>query len=644
MIPFLTLLMRHFFRMELSSLFYPLLLALLVAKVNAADTDIYSPYVNRNFPENVYWGDTHLHSAVSADAYSLGDRLGLDDAYRFARGEQVISTTGQPTRLPRPLDFLVIADHAEYLGIYQLLNEENPALLSDEQGKTFLREYQESGVLRIMARFSRDVLGGEFYREAMERVYNGEDIGPQINSEAKYPGTAEELVWKRSTEKAEQYNDPGKFTSLIGFEWTSMPEGNNLHRVVIFRDGADKAQRIVPFTAGDSLNPEDLWRYLEDYEKQTGGEALAIPHNGNVSGGLMFADKTFGGEPFTAEYAANRARWEPLYEMTQMKGDAETHPILSPEDLFADYESWDEFNLASVPQPQTVDRLAGEYARSALRKGLLRESQLGVNPFKFGMIGSTDSHTSLSTVDENNFFSKEPHVEPSPERASNDESIFLGSTYAASGRAAVWAQENTRESIFDAMQRRETYATTGPRIVLRFFGGWNFDQLDADRPDYAAIGYDKGVPMGADLTAAPAGKSPRFLIVAAKDPLGANLERVQVVKGWLDSEGETREQVWDVVLSDKRKPGKMMAPPIASTVDIKTATYTNTVGEAEMATVWEDPEFDPQQRAFYYVRVLEIPTPRWTTYDAAFYGTALPEDVPAIQQERAYSSPIWYTP
>jgi len=360
----------------------------------------------------------------------------------------------------------------------------------------------------------------------------------------------------------------------------------------------------------------------------------------------------------TLAYAKTRARWEPLYEMTQVKGDGETLATLSPDDLFADYETWlsPDFSMEGLDKTIQqsslfessfeVSQLEGEYARSGLKRGLELDEQLGANPFKFGMIGSSDIHTSMTTVEENNFFSKMPFQEPSADRADRPSGLFATKDYTASGLAAVWAQENTRASIFDAMQRRETYATTGSRIMLRFFGGWNFEEDDYARPDYAAVGYRKGVPMGGDMTQAPEGKAPRFMVVASKDPEGANLERVQIVKGWIGADGAAHEKVWDVKLTDGRKPDRKgkMRPPIKSTVDIDAATYTNTVGQAQIASVWEDPAFDPDQRAFYYVRVLEIPTPRWTTYDAAFYGSKRPEDIPAEQQERAYSSPIWYTP
>ena len=599
----------------------------------------YSPYANRGFPENVYWGDTHLHTSISVDAYTFGNRLGLEEAYRFARGEQVEATSGQLVRLVRPLDFIVIADHAEYLGAFELIAEKNPLFLQDSVGKKLLDDYESRGVM------------GVFERSAMQMgmpIGTGEaglHYGPELGK----------LTWERSTSMADKYNEPGNFTAFIGYEYTSMPEGDNLHRVVVFADDATKAQQVVPFSAADSLNPEQLWQFLADYERSTGGRVLAIPHNGNASGGLMFVDKMFDDEPLSRAYAETRARWEPIYEVTQIKGDGEAHPLLSPDDRFADYETWDKANLGRFLRPMTIERLSGEYARSALKKGILFEASIGVNPFKFGMIGSSDAHTSLAAVREENFFGKFTENEPSPARTGSLEAnpevkveiehILTGADFVSSGYAAVWAQENTRESLFDAMQRREVYATTGPRMTVRFFGGWDFDRQDANRPDYAAIGYARGVPMGGDLVRAPENGAPRFMILAAKDPQGANLERVQVIKGRLDEAGRTHEKVYDVVLSDQRKPkGKKMVEPIRSTVDVKTATYTNTVGEAEMMTVWEDPDFNPEERAFYYVRVLEIPTPRWSTYDAVFFGTELPEGVPAQHQERAYSSPIWYTP
>jgi hypothetical protein len=389
------------------------------------------------------------------------------------------------------------------------------------------------------------------------------------------------------------------------------------------------------------------------YEEMTGGDVLAIAHNGNLSNGLMFPTvETYAGGKVDRPYAEERAKWERLYEVTQTKGTGEAHPFLSPNDEFADFELWDKANLDGT-QPKKKEMLQYEYARQALKNGLLLEQKLGVNPYKFGMVGSTDSHNGLVAIEEESFFGKTTPQEPSPERLGK---VFFKDPktgvqvmdweVGASGWAAVWAIENTREAIFDAMERRETYATTGTRMVVRFFGGFDFDAKDAHDRMPARIGYEKGVPMGGDLRKAPAGKAPTFLVAALKDPIGANLDRIQIVKGWLDGKGEVQEQVYDVVWSGDRKPdpktGKL--PSVGSTVNVEEATWTNTIGAPELITVWKDPKFDPAQRAFYYVRVLEIPTPCWTTYDAKIFGVKLPTDVPASIQERAYTTSIWYTP
>ena len=388
-----------------------------------------------------------------------------------------------------------------------------------------------------------------------------------------------------------------------------------------------------------------------DYEKNTGGKILAIAHNGNVSNGLMFLDQDMKGNQLTPAYARERVRWEPLYEVTQMKGDGEAHSFLSPEDEFADYETWDKANIDSSIAKKD-EMLKYEYAREALKMGLRHEQNLGVNPFKFGMIGSTDAHTSLATAKENNQWgkltSKEPTdhrmVEPVIPAGTDDKSLEVaGYEQTASGYAAVWAVENTRESIFEAMQRKETYATTGPRMKVRFFGGWEYDSEAAFDPDYVKIGYKNGVPMGSDLSKAPVGKSPNFMVVASKDPEGANLDRVQIVKGWLDSDGKLHEKVHDVALADGRKAGAK-AGSIGSTVNVEDASYKNTIGDAHLAAVWRDPDFDSNQRAFYYARVIEIPKPRWTAYDAKFFKVKAPEGAQMTTQDRAYTSPIWYTP
>lgn len=608
--------------------------ALLSLATTAAEPS-YSPMAGKTYPQQVYWGDTHLHTSYSFDAAMMGNKqLGPEEAYRFARGEEVQAHNGMTARLSRPLDFLMVADHAEYLGLVPMINAGNQELLSDPVG----------------ARWSALLNGGpdEQLKALLEMNV---DIGD--NRKSLSNPMVERSAWDRITEAADKYNDPGKFTAFIGYEWTTMPGGDNLHRVVMFGDDASKAGQILPFSAFDSEDPEDLWRFLQSYEDKTGGRVLAIPHNGNVSNGLMFALTDRDGNPLSREYAKTRSRWEPVIEVTQIKGDGETHPALSPDDEFADFETWDKGNLSAL-SAKRPEMLPYEYARSALKLGLQQEAKLGVNPFKFGMIGSTDAHTSLPAVEENNFWGKFSLFEPSAKRAEVPAytkgkhgkvySLSVDET-SASGYAAVWATQNTREALFDAIKRRETYATTGPRMTVRFFGGWDFSDDEASYSDYVDRGYTKGVPMGGDLTQAPAGEAPRFMVTASRDPDGANLDRVQIVKGWLDSDGTTREQVYDVAWSGDRTPdanGKLAA--IGNTVDLAEATWRNSIGAAELASVWTDPDFDPMERAFYYVRVLQIPTPRWTVYDEKHFGEPLRSEMPKWVQERAYSSPIWYTP
>jgi hypothetical protein len=456
-------------------------------------------------------------------------------------------------------------------------------------------------------------------------------------------------IWGNYLKAAEKYNDPGRFSAIIGYEWTSTTAGNNLHRNIIYRDGADQARQMLPYTVVESDNPENLWKWLGNYEAKTGGRVLAIAHNGNLSNGIMFPDvNPATSQPITAAYASARARWEPLYEVTQIKGDGEAHPKLSPNDEFANYETWDQGNLG--PLKKKPGMLQYEYARQALKNGLKHEANLGINPFKFGMIGSTDSHTGLATAEEDNFFGKHSQTEPNPKRWNQDvthfgDNVQPGWSQASSGYAAVWAAENTREAIFDAMQRRETYATTGSRISVRFFGGWDFVSSDTKSRLPANVGYKKGVPMGGDLTNGPKGKSPSFLVAARKDPMSGHLDRIQIIKGWLDETGKTHEIVHDVVWSNRRRPGEDgKLPAVGNTVDVPNATWTNSIGSAELITVWKDPDFDPKMRAFYYARVIEIPTPRWTAYEAKYFNIKMDRVVPMTTQERAYTSPIWYTP
>ena len=599
----------------------------------------YSPYASGTAATRVFWGDTHLHTSFSMDAGAFGNRLGLDAAYRLARGEEVESTTAGRVRLARPLDFLVVADHSDNMGFFPDLFAGDPSIMSDSKGKEWYDMIEEGkGVdvaLQIIDSFSR----GTFPDTLMYWP-----DGPQYRSS-----------WDKTIAAAEEYNEPGRFTAFIGYEWTSqVPPGQNLHRVVIYKDDAEKASQTVPATTyppQGSTDPEYLWKLLQIYEDTTGGDVLAIAHNGNLSNGLMFPlINHVDDKPITKEYVETRARWEPLYEATQIKGDGEAHPFLSPNDEFADYGTWDKGNL-NLSEAKTNDMLAHEYARSALALGLKIEQDLGTNPYKFGMIGSTDSHTSLATADDDNFFGKHSGSEPSPTRMEHPFAKFgdlaiLGWETLASGYAAVWATENTREALFDAMERRETYATTGPRMLVRFFGGWNFEAADAVTRQPAVVGYQKGVPMGGDLTDAPRGKSPTFLVAALKDPIGANLDRIQVVKGWVDADGNLQERIYDVAVSGDREIGAdgRCRTPVGNTVSLEDATWSNTIGATELIEVWTDPDFDPALSAFYYLRVIEIPTPRWTAYDAKYYGVELSEGDSGIHQERAYTSPIWYTP
>jgi hypothetical protein len=570
------------------------------------------------------------------DAGAFGNRLGLNEAYRFARGEQVTASSGQKARLSRPLDFLMVADHSDNMGFFPDLYAGKPNILSNATGKDWYDRIQAGeGVevaLELIGLFSQG------------KWPEGLEYGPD--------SPAYRSAWDATVAAAERYNAPGRFTAFIGYEWTSLVKGNNMHRVVVYRDGGDKGGQMVPFTTyppAGSINPRDLWKWMQGYEEKTGGRVLAIPHNGNLSNGIMFPlEAQYDGKILDKEYVETRDRREPLYEATQIKGDGETHPFLSPNDEFADYETWDIGNL-DVSQVKTDDMLAGEYAREALKRGFVLEQKLGTNPYAFGMIGSTDSHTSLATAQENNFFGKHSGAEPNPTRMShpfmkNENGVIMGWQQVASGLAAVWAQENTREALFDAMERKEVYATTGSRMLVRFFGGWGFTTADLNSREPAFAGYDKGVPMGGTLPART-GKAgaPTFMVLALRDPIGANLDRIQIVKGWLDTKGETHEKVYDVAWSGDRKPGRNgVLPAVGNTVDAKTANWTNTIGASELGTVWTDPEFDPKQKAFYYARVIEIPTPRWSTYDAFRLGVELPEGAPASTQERAYTSPIWY--
>jgi hypothetical protein len=599
---------------------------------NAFKPPSYSPYAGRNFPTELLWGDTHLHTNLSLDARSAGVILSQEDAYRFAKGEEVTTSNGVRVRIGQPLDFLVVTDHSDAMGAMNEVIAGNPTLLTDPTVRDWHQRISQGGDIAFEAAL-----------EVVDTFSQGNT--PEILLSDEFASS----IWEKVATTADRFNDPGRFTAIIGYEWTSTSEGNNLHRNVLYRDGANLAKQVLPFTVVESDNPEDLWKWMEGYESKTGGRMLAIPHNGNLSNGIMFPDRNPAtNRRLTKAYAVNRMRWEPLYEVTQIKGDGETHPLLSPNDEFADYETWDRNNLG--PTPKEPDMLQYEYAREALKNGVKHEARLGVNPYKFGLQAATDSHTGLATAEEDNFFGKHSQTEPSPGRMTTDvghfETISWPGWYqVSSGYTGVWATENTREAIFDAMMRKETYATTGSRIQVRFFGGWDFVAEDANTRLPANVGYFKGVPMGGDLTAAPAGQAPSFLVAARKDPLSGNLDRIQIIKGWLDDDGDTHEKVYDVVWAGDRSPGEDgKLPPVGNTVDVKNATWTNSIGAPEMITVWTDPDFDPEERAFYYARVLEIPTPRWTAYEAKYFGVDAPAESPMTTQERAYTSPIWYTP
>lgn len=589
-----------------------------MATIKAEAREDYSPYVGDNYPQDVYFGDTHLHTSYSTDAGMIGNVIGPEDAYRFAMGELVKQSHGLNAQLQRPLDFLVITDHAENLGLAPAIMASDPDLIKTEFGKK----------VHDLVKAEK---GPDAYNEWLKALNSHKD---------PLKGSAfAKTMWQNLTAAAEKYNNPGKFTAFIGNEWTSIPNGNNLHRNIIFKGGKDKADQIIPMSAYDSEDPEDLWDWMAAYEKKTNGHLLALAHNGNISNGLMFDDVTFTDKKaIDKDYAERRMRWEPLYEVTQMKGDGEAHPDLSPNDEFADFETWDKGSFG--PEAKTPAMLPKEYAREALKRGLKYEKQLGVNPYKFGMVGSTDSHTSLATTTENNAFGKVEPLYPSngedrfyeviTGRLPNPDGIDI-TNYAwqtsASGLAAVWATENTREGLWDAMKRKEVYATTGTRMKVRVFAGYNFKEVDLVRPDFAKYGYKNGVPMGADLTGNAETTAAVLLIKALKDPDWANLDRVQVIKGWLDAAGNTQEKIFDVAVSGNRTIGKdgRCKTVVGNTVNGKEATFDNSIGAGILEAYWQDPEFDPSQRAFYYVRVLEIPTPRWTTFDAKYFGTEIPQ-------------------
>jgi hypothetical protein len=595
----------------------------------------YSPYPDQKFPTRVYWGAAHNHTSYSFDSGMFGVTLSPSDLFKFARGGEVVTDNGVRARIDQPLDWLSVTDHAEYLGLAEEIAAGSPELLADPVGKKWYEASRKSPQAGVEAAI-----------EAVITIKNGV---PAIKSDK-----LTKAAWGRATAAADKFNQPGVFTALHGFEWTSAPGGNNLHRTVVFRDGSDRVSQVVPFSAFDSSDPAELWKYMDGYARKTGGQVLAIPHNGNLSNGLMYSAETFDGKPMDRAYAEARASHEPLLEATQIKGDGETHPYLSPNDEFADFERWDIDFGKMVKAQDSV--LHANYVRSALKLGLELDAKLGANPYQAGLIGGSDAHVGVVTTREDNFFGEFANGLPSQDRwktplamVSNDPSkgplVSVWNEQAA-GLGGVWASENTREAIWDALKRKEVYATTGDRPTVRVFAGWDFVAADRDRPDFAANGYAHGVPMGGNLSKAPAGKRPAFMVQALRDPDGPNLDRVQVVKGWLGKDGKALERIFDVAVSGKRTigPDGRCKTPVGSTVDVANATYTNAIGAPALAAYWKDPTFDATQRAFYYVRVIQIPSPRWTAYDQKRYGIKMPDYVPMTVTDRAYTSPIWYSP
>jgi hypothetical protein len=578
--------------------------------------------LQRDPHRNVFWGDLHIHTSYSYDAYTMGVRAMPDDAYLYAKGGTIQHAGGYPIRATRPLDFAAVTDHAEYLGVPR-----HRAATGEDDDVSFQEILESRSRLRITWHFLSQTLGRMHSRETRDETFGGTDPGVSA------------AAWRDIVETAGRHDEPGRFTAFIGYEWSSMPNEENLHRNVIYRSGLAPDR---PFSSLDSDDPEDLWRALEAQRGQ-GMEAIAIPHNANVSNGKMYDRVTLAGAPLDATYAEARMRNEPISEILQVKGSSETHPILSSDDEFARFELFD--RVMSLDGPLSEPR--GSYARDALRAGLEMSAREGSNPYRFGVIGSSDSHNASSSVEEANYHGKLPLIDGSVGLRTGESTLLpadqnRGAVWSAAGLAAIWADENTRASLFDAMRRKETYATSGPRIQVRFFGGFGWEDSLLDDPDAIARAYATGVPMGGDLVSG--GRAPRFYAVALKDPLGAHLDRIQIVKGWTDAMGTSHERIYDIAASDGRAPDPEThrVGPVGSTVDVARATWEDSIGAPELRAVWSDPDFDSAQEAFYYARVIQIPTPRWSTYDAVAMGTAPTE--PATIQERAITSAIWVRP
>ncbi len=591
----------------------------LVWQAHAAEPEL-------NPVNDVYFGNFHVHTSWSFDGYINGAVSGPDEAYRWAKGDSIPGGgDGTPLQIKVPLDWYIVADHAEYLGALPLMADPDSPV-------------------------SKHPLAADITGDDPKASFDGyTKILDGISHQRKDPilgaDALAQSVWAKVVENADKHYEPGKFTTFVGFEWTSNPGWQNLHRVVFFKDSKQLPDK--PLSAVDTDVPEKLWQWM-DQQRANGAELLAIPHNGNASDGLMFpVDKSYGGSSLTPDYAQTRMRNEPLYEISQIKGTSETHPSLSPQDEFGSFELWD-YTLASTATPP--EHKQGGYFREALIRGLQLEQGGKGNPFKYGVIGDSDTHNSAASIEEDNYTGKFGFENDPKHRLNGPPGVSKAAAkqvrqFSSGGVAGVWARSNTREEIYAAIARKETFATSGPRLKVRLFGGFDYADTQLDSTDGLNAAYAKGVPMGGDLSKAPAGKAPTFLIAAMKEANGANLDRIQMIKGWVDDDGKTQEKIYDVALSDNRKlDGEGKAPAVGNTVNTKDATYTNTIGDTQLSTVWTDPDFDPEQYAVYYVRVLQIPTPRWSLYDAVRLGVSPPADLPTSIQERAWSSPIWYTP
>jgi hypothetical protein len=635
----------------------PLRAALLLSATLALTVDAASAAAPSDPPHRQAWfGDLHLHTSFSFDAWSLmGTKTTPDEAYRFARG-QTVDFMGKKVRRAEPLDFMAVTDHSEYMGVLRQLDDPNSDFSKTKDGQEIRKDHMKGFMF-------------------VYHLLAGKNQVPQYDGIA----AARRDAWQKEVEAANTNYQPGKFTTFIAYEWTSMPQGRyNLHRNVIF--SGDHAP--LPFTSDDSQRPEDLWTYEESVRRQ-GLDVIDIPHNANASGGLMFDWVNSDGRPIDQAYAQRRVSNEPLTEIYQSKGSSETIPEISAADEFSNFEVMDKLLIGSVPSDPN-----GSYVRQAEGRGLILQQKVGVNPYKLGFVGATDFHNGLSTSAENAYaggaFGLDPDVNlpegdaakraltPQPQLFKLDpDAAFTAAPgghprptpvirsmpfhptkttdptiFGSGGLTGVWAEENSRPSIFAALRRKESFATSGPRLRIRFFGGWNYASDLAQHSDWVQTAYAQGVPMGGDLPAQGGPHTaPRFVVWAAKDPNGANLDRIQVIKVWTEG-NNYREKVFDVALSGGRKVDSATghAPPVGDTVDLKTATYANTIGASNLAAVWQDPEFDGSKPAVYYARALEIPTPRWTTLLAVKRHLPLPDNGHATLQERAWASPIWYTP